>query len=133
MLGAGDHDQVEVFVRLDEGIGQPHRHVRVCVVVEFTVDEQQLAFQVGGQRGVRDRRFAFGTEIAVVVLGPHRQVEGVVMIARDRDGHRVEVWIAQYGTRRSERARGLSRNPDSGGVQPRIPLSEFADRGDMVV
>ncbi|SKS30951.1 Uncharacterised protein [Mycobacteroides abscessus subsp. abscessus] len=55
------------------------------------------------------------------------------MIARDRDGHRVEVRIAQHRTRRGERPGGLSGDPNSGGVQPRIPLPEFTDRGDMIV
>lgn len=133
VFSPGNHDQVEVFVFLDESVGQPQGHIGMRVVVEFAVDQQQLARQVGGQRGVGDRLHTFGTDVTVVMLGPHRQVDGVIVVTRRRDRDLVEVGVHQHRAGGGERTGGLTGDPDAAGVEPRVPVPEFADRGHVVV
>src|SRR5262249_14495576 len=49
---ARQDQHVEPFVRLHEGVDQPHRVRRVNVVVHVPVNQQQVSLQVGRQLGI---------------------------------------------------------------------------------
>ena len=48
VVGAGDHQQLEVLAGLDERIDQAQRRFRRDVRIHLADDQQQLALELGG-------------------------------------------------------------------------------------
>ena len=52
MALAGEEEEVEAFIGLDERVGQPDRVARVDVVVDVAGRQEQVALEVLGDLGV---------------------------------------------------------------------------------
>jgi len=123
----------DVGVGVDERFDQAHALVREHVVVELAVDQQQLATQAAGVRGVHQRPPVLIGDIPVVLLDPERQVDREVVRPRLGDAHREEPGAGQQGPGGEEPAAGVPGDPHPSRVEPAVPAPELTDGGDMVV
>ena len=66
VTGAGNHQQIEVFARFDQGVHKPQRGFGRHVDVQFANDEEEFAFKLRGVVNVRALRIP-----VVRVLAPN--------------------------------------------------------------
>ena len=132
VLGPGDDQQLEVLVGGDEPVGQPHRVVRVDLVVHLAVDEQQLARQP--VREVHVGGTGPGLGIVRAVVGLHEaqvEVAGVVRAGKG-DADLVQLGEVQHRPRCGEPATGVAEHAHPVQVHPRPGPGQLSQRRDMV-
>src|SRR5690606_26010709 len=137
---AGEDEEVEALVRLDQSVDHAERARRMDVVVDVARGQQQAALQVLRQvRVLRD--VVLEPDVALVVhhflhavvrLGPPAVVHVVVVVPRGGDGDLEEVRVDQHRGRGHEAAARVAVDADALDVDERVPVRELLDR-DLLV
>ncbi len=83
------HDQIEVFVGVDQGIREQQRQIRRHVLIECAVHEQQPTLEVLGEILVGFGRVVGGAVRTVLqetleLLAPVIGVAGLIVVCRTR-------------------------------------------------
>ncbi len=137
MAAVRHHDEVEVFIRLDERVGHQHRVRGRHVAVHRAVRDEQLALEIVCQQVVCLIVVVRGSvwvhfQQSLPLLSPIVLVVAVVVVARLRHRNVVEVWIAHDGVRRGVTPAGVTVDADVLGIDPGMTRAELADAGHLI-
>lgn len=111
---AWEDEHIEPLVGADQGVDHSDGVGRVDVVVDVTVHEHQVTFQIAGDLRIGldaiDERGVPLVNLlkdSVMLLAPPAVVDAVVVVAGAGDRHLEEVWIFQDRRRAHKSAAGM--------------------------
>lgn len=115
------------LVRADEGIDHANGIGRMDIVVNVTVHEHEVAFQVGSDLWIRfDRIYECGIaglhflRDSVMLFAPPPVVDAVVVVSRAGNGSLEEVRVFEHRCCGHETAAGVSVDADPVQVNPAV-------------
>ena len=141
VVGARNDKDIESFILLNQGVGEPECVCRMDIVVDVSCYEQQFSVQIAGKFD-GGGNFTFKLSVSLLVPCLPHSVEGftpplgvdvVVVIAGSRDRHFVEIRSGKNCGSCHKSSSGMSVDSHSGDVCKWITVCNLLNHSVVVV